>query len=231
VGDFNFVPSFIFDGTGVEKHKALALVFPRSMKVESRIMHGCTPVSSFLEITGMEDSVVYELDGKRALDVFHDMLGSQASTEAESVIPFTTTLAKKSGDPWAPYDEQAYINSLVIGSDREKGSIMLFETDLIQGDQVQIMIRDNSDMLESSRKGAEGLLNGISGESFAFYIDCAGRTRDYSSSEREEADLVKQVAGERVPLLGFYSSMEIAPFGERSRPLNWTGILSVFSHE
>ena len=98
---------------------------------------------------------------------------------------------------------------------------------------VQIMTRDNSIMLESVRKGSEELLGSIKKmkPELVFYIDCAGRTRDFSSSEIEEANIVRKTVGKNIPLLGFYSGMEIAPFFGRSRPLNWTGILTVFNRE
>ena len=33
------------------------------------------------------------------------------------------------------------------------------------------------------------------------------------------------------PLLGFYSGVEIAPFGSYSRPLDWTGVLTLLTQE
>jgi hypothetical protein len=44
----------------------------------------------------------------------------------------------------------------------------------------------------------------------------------------EEAELVVRGLDPRIPLLGFYSGVEVAPFaGERSKPLDWTGVLTV----
>ena len=44
-----------------------------------------------------------------------------------------------------------------------------------------------------------------------------------------EAELVINGIDPRLPLLGFYSGVEIAPFsGGYSRPLDWTGVLTIF---
>ena len=60
------------------------------------------------------------------------------------------------------------------------------------------------------------------------YIDCAGRGSARSGAPVEEAELVQRGLHAAVPLLGFYSGVEIAPFaGGRSRPLDWTGVLTV----
>jgi small ligand-binding sensory domain FIST len=60
------------------------------------------------------------------------------------------------------------------------------------------------------------------------YIDCAGRASARSGAPVEEADLVVRGLDARIPLLGFYSGVEVAPFADqRSRPLDWTGVLTV----
>ena len=233
VGDFNFFPCFLFSGSEVVEHSAIALIIPGILSPFTTIMHGCTPVSSFMEITRIEGPVVYELNGRRATDVFYEMLGVDSEFGEESIIPYTITLGKKHGNQYAPYSEQVYVNSLIIDSNTEDGSITLFETDFQQGTVIQIMTRNNNVMLESTKKGPEELLGRIKkGQpELIFYIDCAGRTRDFSSSKIEEADIVRKTIGKEIPLLGFYSGMEIAPFLGRSRPLNWTGILTVFNTE
>jgi hypothetical protein len=59
------------------------------------------------------------------------------------------------------------------------------------------------------------------------YIDCAGRASARSGAHVEEADLVRNGLDPSVLLLGFYSGVEIAPFAGYSRPLDWTGVLTV----
>ncbi len=233
VGDFNFFPCFLFGGSEVVEHSVLALIMPGTLSPYTTIMHGCTPVSSFMEITRIEGPVVYELNGRRATDVFHEMLGGDSEFGQEVIIPFTITLGKKYGDQFAPYSEQVYVNSLIINSNTEDGSITLLDTDFQKGTVVQIMTRNNNFMLESTKRGTEELLGSIrkGQHELAFYIDCAGRTRDFSSSRIEEANIIRKSIRKEIPLLGFYSGMEIAPFLGRSRPLNWTGILTVFNNE
>ena len=62
------------------------------------------------------------------------------------------------------------------------------------------------------------------------YIDCAGRTSEYSMTVDEEGAEVQHVFRDRgVPLLGFYSGVEIAPFLGGNRGLDWTGVLCVLA--
>jgi hypothetical protein len=232
VGDFTFSPSFIFNGSSTLKHSVVAVVLPETLTPHTTIMHGCTPVSSFLEITKIDGPVLYELDGQPATEVFSEILGIDHTSLGDSNIPFLVTLGRKYGDPYSAYNEGAYVNRLIISANPEDGSVTLFEADFQQGEKIQIMSRDNRMMVESVEKRTAELLESIDKEKteFALYIDCAGRASGFSGSEVEEAGVVRKIIGNNIPLLGFYSGVEIAPLLGRSRPLGWTGVLTVFTN-
>jgi small ligand-binding sensory domain FIST len=65
---------------------------------------------------------------------------------------------------------------------------------------------------------------------FALYIDCAGRAARFGT-ERDDAVMVQKAVGDRVPLLGIYSGVEIAPIRGRPRTLDWTGVFCLFSED
>lgn len=228
--DLNMSGAWVFDGHGISKHAALALVFPPGIAAETVILHGCRPVSAFMEITRIDAATVYELDGQPALHVIERMLGLPIGQSRGHELSLLATLGHKRGDPFAPYDENAYVNRLILQANPESGSITLFEPDFALGAQVQIMSRDNALMIESVRRGVAGLNHAVAGGDnlLALYIDCAGRASARSGAPVEEAEVVLQTLDPSVPFMGFYSGVEIAPFGdERSLPLDWTGVLSV----
>jgi hypothetical protein len=228
--DMNLTGAWVFDGEGVSKHAAVALVFPPGVEAETVILHGCRPVSAFMEITRIEGATVFELDGEPALKVIERMLGLPIGGGRGSELSLLATLGQKQGDPYAPYDENAYVNRLILSANPEVGSITLFEPDFARGTQVQIMSRDNGLMLDSVRRGVAAMNRSNDGRDnlLALYIDCAGRASARSGSSVEEAELVVQGFDPTTPLLGFYSGVEVAPFGdEPSKPLDWTGVLSV----
>ena len=229
--DMNLSDGWVFDGEGVSKHSAVALVFPPAVKAETTVMHGCRPVSSFMRITRIDGAVVHELDGEPALAVIERMLGLRLGSTDGSDLSLVATLGEKHGDPFAPYDENAYVNRLILGANRSNGSITLFEPDFRQGARVQIMARDNALMLDSVRQGtAAARARSPAAKPFlGLYIDCAGRASAHSGAPFEEAALMMQDLHASFPLLGFYSGVEIAPFGTYSRPLDWTGVLTVLT--
>lgn len=231
--DINLSDSWVFDQGQVCKHSISALVFPRNLEASTVILHGCRPVSTFMEITRIEGAEVFELDGQPALTVVERMLGLQLGTTSGQQLSLVATLGQKQGDPFAPYDESNYVNRLILQATPSRGSITLFEPDFAVGTQVQIMSRDSFLMTESVERGVRLLKERIEGSDcvLGLYIDCAGRASIMSGAESEEAELVQQTLAPKFPFMGFYSGVEIAPFaGNYSLPLDWTGVLTVLQH-
>lgn len=227
--DMNLSDAWVFDGSTARKHAAVALVFPPQIGAEIVILHGCRPVSTFMEITRIDHAEVFELDGRPALTVIEQMLGLPLGGSQGQDLSLIATLGEKQGDPFAPYEESAYVNRLILSANRAAGSITLFEPDFARGTRVQIMARDNGLMLDSVRQGIAGLNQVIAARDalLALYIDCAGRASARSGAAVEEADLVRTLLPPALPLLGFYSGVEVAPFDGYSRPLDWTGVVTV----
>jgi hypothetical protein len=229
--DINISDGWMLVDGDVRKHAMAALVFPPGIGASTAILHGCRPVSSFMAITRIEGAEVLELDGEPALTVIERMLGLELGTTSGQELSLVATLGQKQGDPFAPYDENNYVNRLILHANAERASITLFEPDFAVGTRVQIMSRDNVLMLESVERGVTELGRRVAGDDtvFALYIDCAGRASVMSGAATEEAALVLQTLAPAFPFMGFYSGVEIAPFaGDYSRPLDWTGVLSVF---
>lgn len=231
--DINMSDSWIFDGDKVAKNTVSAVIFPATLTATTVILHGCRPVSTFMEITRIEGAEVFELDRQPALGLVEQMLGFELGTKSGQELSLVATLGQKQGDPFAPYDESQYVNRLILQVTPERGSITLFEPDFAAGTQVQIMSRDNVLMLESVELGVQRLKKEVEGQSCAFglYIDCAGRASIMSGAENEEASCVVDALAPDFPFLGFYSGVEVAPFAENySRPLDWTGVLTIFQY-
>ncbi len=230
--DMNLSDGWVFTGQEVRKHAAVALVFPPAVRAATVVLHGCRPVSTFMQITRIEGAEVFELDGEPALAVIERMLNLSLGGPEGHDLTLLATLGEKQGDPFAPYDENAYVNRLIVASDRDRGSVTLFEPDFRPGTMVQIMSRDNSLMLQSVRDGVEAANRAAPAGKrlLSLYIDCAGRASARSGAAIEEADMVLRGLDLSTPLIGFYSGVEIAPFAGYSRPLDWTGVLTTLSY-
>ncbi|MDX1442202.1 MAG: FIST C-terminal domain-containing protein [Gammaproteobacteria bacterium] len=226
LGDFPLTESHVFVGDGCRKNVALAVAVPPGLRTEPRVMHGCAPVSGFMTVTRADAARIYELDGAPAAQVLRSMAGSD-----DVALAFSILLGRRSSNLHAPFQEADFMNRLIIDVNEDDGSVGLFETDIRTGDRVQVMMRDNQLLMESVKKGVEESLGKLDGRNaeLAFYVDCAGRASVFTGSEEEEARKLAEALGPDIPLLGFYAGREIAPFDGRSRPLDWTGVLVMFT--
>lgn len=228
--DFRLGGSALFDEGAVLDNQVLALVLPRGFSARTRIMHACIPVSAFMRITRMDGPEILALDGRPALDTIRELIAGPEG-QSEITLPFSVLLGSKVGDRFAEYDENQYVNRLIIDVNAERGSIRLFETDFGEGTDVQLMLRDNPTMISSVREGVAALLDEGGGDpALALYFDCAGRAGVSCGSETEDAAVVQEMLAARAPLLGCYVGREVAPFLGRSRPLDWTGVLTLIDY-
>ena len=231
IGTYAFDGGKLFCGTSVADQHAVAALLSGECSVQTCITHGCKPMSDYHTITRVEGPVVYEIDGRPAVDVIDSLLGQQ---DWHKRLPLLlVTLGVNHGQKYGPYDEKNYVNRLTVGIVPEAKAVVLFEADFENGAEFQFMRRNADLMWESAARGCRETVARLDENNlepfFALYIDCAGRTAGFSGAEKEEASVVQEIVGARAPLLGFYSGVEIAPLLGRSRGLDWTGVLLVMS--
>jgi len=112
----------------------------------------------------------------------------------------------------------------VLAVDEASKSLIMFEPDLKEGDEVQLMQRSmNVDYIKLSMDDLKRK-TGSAKPVFAFYINCAGRARPYAGGKIEDAEEIQQCIGS-VPFMGFYSGVEVAKVKDKLQALDWTGVL------
>ncbi len=233
LGDYGLHASRQFCATHVAEQSVVAALLSGDCTPHVAVMHGCKPMSGHHTITRIDGPVVYEIDGRPALDVVDDLFGSTTWRRRMPLI--LVTLGVNHGAKTGPYDEASYLNRLIVSVDAESKSIVLFEADFENGTEFQFMRRNVDLMCRSAEEGTRNALERVRGEHqepfFAMYIDCAGRSAAYSGGRFEEASVVQRIIGEGIPLLGFYSGVEIAPLLGKARGLDWTGVLLLLCRE
>jgi len=233
LGDYEFSHTKQFCGSHVDNQSVVGTLLGGEFKPYFQIMHGCTPKDGIYHtITGIEGSVLYEVDGRPVVDMIDDQYGSK---DWRRQVPVERlTIGVNYGEKFGDFKEENFVNRLITGVLPNGEGIVLFEPDLKEGSKIMFMLRNNKMMIVSAKNNSSQLLKKIiaNGEQpvFGLYIDCAGRTAKYSNALTEEAFEVQNVFNRyHTPLLGFYSGVEVAPFLGKSRGLDWTGVLLVFA--
>lgn len=225
-GDYMCTPTQQWVGSGIAEHQALAMAFSGNLVIDSVIMHGCRPATGYYTVTRADRQTILEIDGQPALKYMDSLLGSSIPIEDYA---FFLIFGINKGDKWGKFDEKSYAARLCLAIDRERGGIVMFEPDMIEGTEFQIMYRSLD--LDYMVPRIENLFDRLHGRKpvFATYIDCAGRASGYAGIDLEDALIVQKTVAGRVPLLGLYTGVEIASVEGRPRGLDWTGVFSLFS--
>lgn len=235
VGDFALKTSYQFCGDKADKQQVTGAMIGGSLSIYSVIMHGCTPMDGIYHtITKIQGPIIFELDGKPIVDIINEIYGNE---DWQTQVPIKRlTIGVNHGEKYKSFKESEYVNRLITAVLPDKKGVVIFEPDLEEGTEVQFMLRDTLKMMESVKNNSLQLIERIKAENknpyLGLYIDCAGRAAAFSETLKEEADeVVKACNLHNIPLLGFYSGVEVAPLLGKSRGLDWTGVLMFLAGE
>jgi hypothetical protein len=146
-------------------------------------------------ITRSKGNVLYELDGRSALDLYKTYLGEHAS-----------------GLPATASGETGVVRTILAVDEAEQS--VIFAGDVPQGAYARLM-KANFDRLIDGAIGAAKTSYAAIGSStpeLAILISCVGRKLLLKQRIEEEVEGVRDIMGEGAILAGFYSYGEISPF-------------------
>jgi hypothetical protein len=233
LGNYEFTHTKQFCGSHVDTQQVVGALLGGEFKPYFKIMHGCIPKDGvYHTVTKVDGPVLYEVDGKPIVKLIDEQYGN---TDWRSQMPVgRLTIGMNYGDKFGEFKEDNFVNRLITGILPDEKGVVIFEPDLKEGTEILFMLRNSKMMIDSAKNNSEGLLKKIiaKGERplLGFYIDCGGRTIRLSDTLTEEASEVQDAFNQYdIPLFGFYSGVEVAPFLGKSRGLDWTGVLLVFA--
>ena len=155
-------------------------------------------------VTRSDGNVLYELDGKPALELYKEYLGDRASGLPATALLFPLAL-KQDG----PGDE--YLVRTILAVD-EAAQSMTFAGNIPQDSLVQLM-RGNFDRLITGASEAALLTKAEDQENMlAIAITCVGRRLVLGERAEEEIEATLEVFPPGTQQIGFYSYGELSPY-------------------
>lgn len=161
-------------------------------------------------VTRSTTNVLYELDGKPALDLYKRYLGEHAQGLPATGLLFPLSLRSKEGDT-------GVVRTIL--SVNEVDHSMTFAGDVPEGSYVRLMKANLERLIDGAAGAAKACYQGIGSSSpdLAVLISCVGRKLVLKQRIEEEVEGVRDVLGEHAVLTGFYSYGEISPFVRSTR--------------
>lgn len=163
-------------------------------------------------VTRSSGNVLYELDGRPALELYKEYLGERAAGLPATALLFPLALrrAREDGDT---------VVRTVLAVD-EAAQSMTFAGDVPQGATAQLM-RANFDRLVDGAHDAAAMVDTAGGgDVLAVAISCVGRRLVLGERAEEEVEATLGVLPECARQVGFYSYGEISPLSNGSCDLH-----------
>ena len=198
------------DGFKARSLSSVALAFPKNegVRVGFGFAHGWTPLSSYRRITKAEGNVVYEVDDMPVLDFYASLLGDDCVERMTNTIGRYCILVEFEKGGCHCVDVR---NPAVF--DAKNGSVSFFPPDPIEGLRFRLAQSTRIDLLVSSRRAAEECLASLGGAKPRLLIvsSCLARKDILHSKEQLELEIIREVFGREVPIIGFYAAGELGP--------------------
>jgi hypothetical protein len=195
------------------------------------ISHGCIPIGGEREVTRARGNVIYEIDGKPAVDVIKEYLPEQALADDRDWMPYAISLALSFKAPSYMKDEEYVVRS-VPAVRMANGSITV-QTEVQEGTSVWFSSRDKEKISTGFDRMAAQIKDHLGGEKpkLVFQFECAtrGKMMFRDQEKLQILEQFRQSVGPDTPWVGFYTAGEIGPVEEHNLRHLYTSVVLALS--
>ncbi|MDX2069630.1 MAG: FIST N-terminal domain-containing protein [Haliscomenobacter sp.] len=161
-------------------------------------------------ITKADKNILYELDGKNALDLYKEYLGPFSDELPGSALLFPISIKTAES-------EQKLVRTILTIDEAQKS--MTFAGNMPEGATVRLMKANFDKLTEASAESARQLMQYADHRNLelAILISCVGRKLVLQARTEEEVWAAKNILGETTAIAGFYSYGELSPYNPSGR--------------
>lgn len=209
--DMKFKKTFQYFNDQVLTDAAVGIALEGDFQCRVGADHGWQPIGNPRTVTKAKGTVLYELDGKPAFDLYRQHFGARADDfkEALSIAAVTYPMGMKVKE-----DDKIMIRvPLGVGAD---GSIAC-GAEVLEKSQIYLMIGTVSSATWASKGVAEKIHDAARGANpkLIFLSNCVARKVLMGDHCRKEVQAIQDLLGRQAEVFGFYSYGQIAPFSEK----------------
>ncbi|WP_121810723.1 FIST signal transduction protein [Mucilaginibacter kameinonensis] len=158
-------------------------------------------------ITRSDKNVLFEIDGKSALDLYKEYLGEYAKELPGSALLFPLSLSIEGSD-------KKLVRTILNVNEDEKS--MTFAGNLPEDSKVRLMKANFEKLIDASSSAATDSIIGPEEADLAILVSCVGRKLVLNDRTDEELIAAKNIFGDKTSMAGFYSYGELSPLNKGS---------------
>jgi hypothetical protein len=174
-------------------------------------------------ITRSNKNILYEIDGKNALELYKDYLGPYKEELPGSALLFPLSIKEPGG-------EKTLVRTILSINERDR--CMIFAGNMPKGSEVRLMKASFNKLIDGSSIAARHTVDVLNSKpELAILISCIGRKLIMRERTEEEVHAVNEIFGTSTCTTGFYSYGEISPFnaGNHCELHNQTMTITTFT--
>jgi hypothetical protein len=195
------------------------------------ISHGCIPIGGERIVTRSKGNIIYEIDGKPAMEVFEEYLPEGALTHDRDWFRYVISLSLCFRAPSYMKDEEYVVRGMPAVSMAD-GSITV-QTEVPEGTSVWLSSRDKEKVSNGFDRMAKQIKEQLGGEkpNLVFQFECGTRGKAMFR-EQEKLQLLnrfRQSLDPDAPWMGFYTVGEIGPVEEHNLRHLYTSVVLALS--
>jgi hypothetical protein len=195
------------------------------------ISHGMVPIGGERKVTRSQGNVIYEIDGKPAIEVLKEYLPEHALIEDHDWMPYAISLALVFEAPSYMKDEE-YVVRGVPAVRMADGSITV-QTEVKEGTSIWFSSRDKEKISTRFDQMAGQIKEQLGDEKpkLVFQFECLTRGKlMFREQERQEIlRRFRQSVDPDVPWAGFYTIGEIGPVEKHNDRHLYTSVVLALS--
>lgn len=163
---------------------------------------GWRAFGSLLQITRSDENILYELDGKPALQLYKVYIGPEATN-----LPKDALLHPLNIRPDINSDHDIVRTIVDVN---ESNQSLIFAGDVPEGYYVRLMRGENEMLVHGAQEAATlALPETMPDQAFGILVSCIGRRLRMEDAATQEAKAVCDAFQHKIPTIGFYSYGEI----------------------
>ncbi len=210
--DFEFRQTFQYLNDKVYSGAVVGVALSGAFKMGTGVRHGWIPIGLPKRVTRSEGSVLHELDGRPAISLYEEYFGPEQAAElkqetlARLAIMYPLGMRVKGSDEFLIRDP-IFANAT--------GSITC-AAEIPEGSDIRLMIGSREEALRVAREAAANALAQLAGATpkAVIIFSSVARSKLFGERNGEEINVVQEIVGQDIPLVGFYTYGEHAPLGK-----------------
>jgi hypothetical protein len=165
---------------------------------------GWIPFGPEREVTKSKGNILFELDGKPALDLYKTYLGEKSKELPGAALLYPMKVKSTDG-------EKSIVRTILNINEEENS--MILAGDILEKSKVQLMMTNADSIVNAAEICATQAIELRKNKpELAILISCIGTKLVLDQRVEEEVEEVIEVVGKDTTICGFYAYGEIAPF-------------------